>query len=108
MDWEFLIWKVIPYMETVVVVMTSSRSGCWTPQSYGFSSSNRHPKPNLVTDQLLYARIETYHFTVPLQFNLQPNRGWEGCSNIHMWQSRVEIEDYSVAYFDRIAVLNLR
>ena len=25
-------------------------------------------------------------------------------SNSHMWQSRVEIEGYSVAYFDRIDV----
>ena len=46
------------------------------------------------------SRIETY----PLQFNLQPNGGGEGCSNIHSWQSHVEIEDYSIAYFDRITV----
>ena len=25
-------------------------------------------------------------------------------SSLHVWQSRVEIEGYSVAYFDRIAV----
>ena len=26
---------------------------------------------------------------------------------IHMWQSRVEIEDYSVAYFDHIAAFKV-
>ena len=32
---------------------------------------------------------------------------WE-LSHIHMWQSRVEIEGYSVAYFDRIAAFEVR
>ena len=27
--------------------------------------------------------------------------------NIHMWQSHVEIEDYFVAYFDRIAAFKV-
>ena len=27
--------------------------------------------------------------------------------NLHMWQSRVEIEHYSVAYFDRVTVFEV-
>ena len=61
------------------------------------------------------SRGSTEHIPVNLfpaifitQVTLLQNKGWLSLSfithwHIHMWQSRVEIEGYSVAYFDRIA-----
>ena len=39
----------------------------------------------------------------------QPSPSWgeSTCETLHMWKSRVEIEDYSVAYFHRIAAFKV-
>ena len=53
----------------------------------------RHHMMELSRHAAIYTRRLNW---VPLDYVCMPD--------IHMWQSRVEIEGYSVAYFDRIAV----
>jgi len=43
------------------------------------------------------------HFELHLVLGEMDDRNMKGRNQIHMWQSRVEIEHYSVAYFARIA-----